>query len=161
MTEENLSTEAAEAAAEQTAAGYEAADPVNEPVENLRSAASASSAGIEGEQVAREAAAAIWNKKGEDVIALDFTTLSDVCDYFVIATGLNNRQVDALVDEVEEKVAERLGEHPLSIEGRDERQWVLMDYGTVLVHVFTPEARDYYRLEKLWADAPRLALDLD
>jgi len=151
MTEENLKDAAADAGAV----------PVNEPVENLRSGASASSAGVEAEQVARLAASALWGKKAEDVVALDFTTLSDVCDYFVIATGLNNRQVDALIDEVEEKIGEQLGEHPLSIEGRDERQWILMDYGSVLVHVFTPEARDYYRLEKLWADAPRLALDLD
>ena len=136
-------------------------EPVNDRVEDLRTAAAPSAAGVGGEEIAREAARAAWGKKAEDVVALDFTTLSDVCDYFVIATGLNNRQVDALVDEVEEKVAERLGEHPLAIEGRAERQWILMDYGAVLVHIMTPEARDHYRLEKLWADAPQLALDLD
>ena len=83
-----------------------------------------------------------------------------MCDYFVIATGANARQVDTIVDEVEEKVAAAYGEHPFSIEGRDQRTWILMDYGSVVVHVFTPEARDYYRLEKLWGDAPTLTLTL-
>lgn len=126
-----------------------------------RSAASLSSSGVSAEQVARVAAEAMSDKKAQDIIALDLTELSDVCDYFVIATGANNRQVDTLVDEVEEKVAEACQEHPFSIEGRDQRTWILMDYGSVLVHVFTPEAREYYRLEKLWGDAPRLELGLD
>ena len=78
----------------------------------------------------------------------------------MIATGFNNRQVDTIVDEIEEQVAKACGEHPFSIEGRDQRTWILMDYGSVVVHVFTPEAREYYRLEKLWGDAPQLSLDL-
>ena len=95
-----------------------------------------------------------------DELVLDLTELSDVCDYFVLATGTNNRQVDSIVDEIEEKVAEACGEHPFSIEGREQKTWMLMDYGSVVVHVFTPEARDFYRLEKLWGDAPQLPLDL-
>ena len=126
-----------------------------------RSAASLSSAGVSAQEVARVAAEAMSAKKAEDITVLDLTELSDVCDYFVIATGANNRQVDTLVDEVEEKVAASCREHPFSIEGRDQRTWILMDYGSVLVHVFTPEARSYYRLEKLWGDAPTLKLDLD
>ena len=106
------------------------------------------------------AAQAAYDKKGEDVQVLDLTELSDVCDYFVLATGTNNRQVDSIVDEIEEKVAEACGEHPFSIEGREQKTWMLMDYGSVVVHVFTPEARDFYRLEKLWGDAPQLPLDL-
>ena len=119
-----------------------------------RTAASASSSGIEAAEVAAVAAQAASDKKGEDVCVLALTELSDVCDYFVIATGSNNRLVDAIVDEVEEKVAKAFSEHPFSIEGREEGTWILMDYGSVLVHVFTPEAREYYRLEKLWGDAP-------
>ena len=125
-----------------------------------RSAASLSSKGVSAEDVARAAAQAAYDKKAEDIVVLDLTELSDVCDYFMIATGANNRQVDTIVDEIEEKVASACGEHPFSIEGRDQRTWILMDYGSVVVHVFTPEARDYYRLEKLWADAPRLPLTL-
>ena len=120
-----------------------------------RTAASRSASGV-----ARAAAQAAYDKKGEDVQVLDLTELSDVCDYFVLATGANNRQVDSIVDEIEEKVAEACGEHPFSIEGREQKTWMLMDYGSVVVHVFTPEARDFYRLEKLWGDAPQLPLDL-
>ena len=105
-----------------------------------RTAASLSASGVAAEDVARAAAQAAYDKKGEDVQVLDLTELSDVCDYFVLATGTNNRQVDSIVDEIEEKVA--------------------MDYGSVVVHVFTPEARDFYRLEKLWGDAPQLPLNL-
>ena len=124
-----------------------------------RSAASASSLGIDAKEVARVAALAADDKIAEDVRIIDLTELSDVCDYFVIATGLNNRQTDAIVDEVEEKVAAACKEHPFSIEGREERTWILMDYGSVVVHVFTPEAREHYRLEKLWGDAPVYSLD--
>lgn len=141
-------------------AGQEGATAHEEgPASVERSAASASSVGVEAVEVARVAAVSADDKKAEDVRVLDLTELSDVCDYFVIATGLNNRQVDAIVDEIEEKVAAACGgEHPISIEGREERSWILMDYGSVIVHVFTPEARDYYRLEKLWGDAPALQL---
>ena len=107
-----------------------------------RTAASLSTSGVAAEDVARAAAQAAYDKKGEDVQVLDLTELSDVCDYFVLATGTNNRQVDSIVDEIEEKA------------------WMLMDYGSVVVHVFTPEARDFYRLEKLWGDAPQLPLNL-
>lgn len=121
-----------------------------------RSAASLSSRGIEAREVARVAAAAADDKKATDIAVIDLTEHSDVCDYFVIATGSNNRQVDAVVDEIEERVAAACGERPFSIEGREERTWILMDYGSVVVHVFTPEAREYYRLEKLWKSAPTL-----
>lgn len=134
-----------------------------EPMETAsvdRSAASLSSAGVSAEQVARLAAQVAYDKKAEDIEVLDLSELSDVCDYYVIATGSNNRLVDSVIDEVEEKVREKLGEKPFSIEGREEKSWILMDYGSVLVHVFTPEAREHYRLEKLWGDAPKLELEL-
>ena len=67
---------------------------------------------------------------------------------------------NAKIHEIEEKVAAACGEHPFSIEGREQKTWMLMDYGSVVVHVFTPEARDFYRLEKLWGDAPQLPLNL-
>ena len=121
-----------------------------------RTSASLSSAGVPALEVARAAADAASFKGAEDITIVDLTELSDVCDYFVIATGSNTRMVDAIVDEVEEQVAKSCGEHPFSIEGREERSWILMDYGSVIVHSFTPEAREYYRLEKLWGDAPRL-----
>lgn len=126
-----------------------------------RTAASLSASGVSAREIAVEAACACSDKKADDVVVLDLTELSDVCDYFVIATGSNGRLADAVVDEVEEKVAKAYGEHPFSIEGRDERSWILMDYGSVIVHVFAPEAREYYRIEKLWGDAPVLDCGLD
>ena len=111
--------------------------------------------------LADRAASADFGPLEDDVVVLDLTELSDVCDYFVIATGSNGRLADAMVDEVEEKVAKAYGEHPFSIEGRDERSWILMDYGSVIVHIFAPEAREYYRIEKLWGDAPLLDCGLE
>lgn len=124
-----------------------------------RSAATLSSRGVSAEEVARAAAEAAADKKATDICVLDLTELSDVCDYFVIMTGANARLIDAVVDEIEDRVAARAGEHPFSIEGRNERAWILMDYGSVIVHLFTPEARAYYRLERLWGDAPTLDFD--
>lgn len=123
-----------------------------------RSAASPSTSGVPAIEVARAAADAASFKGAEDICIIDLTELSDVCDYFVLATGSNTRMTDAIVDEVEENVAKAFGEHPFSIEGREERNWILMDYGSVVVHSFTPEAREYYRLEKLWGDAPVIEL---
>jgi ribosome-associated protein len=79
-----------------------------------------------------------------------------VVDEFVVASASNDRQVRAIVDEIERKVAEAGLAKPLRVEGRDERRWVLLDYGDVVVHVFLREVRDYYELERLWADVPRI-----
>lgn len=145
---------------DETTVTVESADSRSTNASVDRSAASLSSNGVSAESLARAAAQAAFDKKAEDIVVLDLTELSDVCDYYVIASGQNNRLVDAIVDEVEEKVLKNLGEKPISIEGREERSWILMDFGSVLVHVFTPEAREFYRLEKLWGDAPQLPLEL-
>lgn len=112
-------------------------------------------------ELARVAAQAADAKKATDICLIDLTEASDVCDYFVVATAANRRQVDAVVDEVEERVRLNCDERPLSMEGREELSWVLIDYGAVVVHVFVPEAREYYRLERLWGDAPRVPLSLE
>ncbi|HJB54393.1 ribosome silencing factor [Olsenella sp. An188] len=111
-------------------------------------------------ELARVAALAADSKKASDVVLLDLSPVTDVCDYFLVCSGDNARQVDAIVDEVREKVSANCGVSPLSCEGREGLSWVLLDYGSVVVHVFRPETRDYYRLESLWADAPRVELDL-
>ena len=111
-------------------------------------------------ELARVAAIAADSKKASDVVLLDLSPVTDVCDYFLVCSGDNARQVDAIVDEVREKVSANCGVSPLSCEGREGLSWVLLDYGSVVVHVFRPETRDYYRLESLWADAPRVELDL-
>ena len=80
-----------------------------------------------------------------------------VADEFVIASAGNDRQVKAIVEEVERRVADAGLSKPLRVEGLDDRHWVLLDYGDVVVHVFLDETRSYYELERLWADVPRVA----
>ena len=112
-------------------------------------------------ELAKVAAFAADSKKASDVVLLDLSPLTDVCDYFLVCTGENARQVDAIVDEVRAKVSANCGVSPISCEGREGLSWVLVDYGSVVVHVFRRETREYYRLETLWADAPRVELGLD
>ena len=111
-------------------------------------------------ELARVAALAAESKKADDVVLLDLSPLTDVCDYFLVCSGDNPRQVDAIVDEVREKVSANCGVSPLSCEGREGLSWVLVDYGSVVVHVFRRETREFYRLENLWGDAARVPLEL-
>ena len=101
------------------------------------------------------------SKKAPDVVVLDLTAKPDVCDYFVICSATSNPQADAVVDEVREKVRANCGVTAISTEGREGRNWVLIDFGSVVVHVFKPETRDFYRLEKLWGDAPEVDMGLE
>lgn len=94
------------------------------------------------------------NKKGIDVTALKLDALTSVADSFVISSGTSAPHVKALCDEVEEKMSEK-GIDPLRIEGYRTAKWILMDYGDVIVHIFSEEARKFYSLEWLWADAPK------
>ncbi len=102
---------------------------------------------------AAQAAAA---KQGNDIVILDVRELIVITDYFVIASGSSERQVRTIVEEVEKDVRERLDVKPVRREGEDGWQWVLLDYVDVVVHVFDEEQREYYDLERLWRDAPRL-----
>jgi len=100
------------------------------------------------------AAAAADSKKGKDIVIQHVTELLVVTDYFVIATGANDRQVRAIAEEVEDKLREQAGVKPIGREGVDEGKWVLLDFGELIVHVFQPEVREFYRIETLWNDAP-------
>lgn len=100
------------------------------------------------------AATAIDDKKGLDITLLDISELLVVTDVFVIASGTSNRHVRALADDVEGKLKVEMQRLPLRREGREYSRWVLLDYGDMVVHVFDQETRDYYELERLWADAP-------
>ena len=104
------------------------------------------------------AAEAASDKKAADILAINVAELLVVTDFFVIATGGTNIQVRAIADEIEEQLRVRGGAKPIGREGESEAKWILLDYGDIVVHVFQPEERDFYRLERLWADAPRLAL---
>lgn len=105
-------------------------------------------------EIALIAAAAADSKKAADVLVQKVSELILVTDYFVIATGINDRQVEAIADEVEDQLREKANLKPIGREGYEERTWILLDYGEVVVHVFQPQTRDFYRLETLWNDAP-------
>jgi ribosome-associated protein len=89
-------------------------------------------------------------------VILEVADVLVVADEFVIASATNDRQVKAIVEEVEHQVGEAGLAKPLRVEGLDDRHWVLLDYGDVVVHVFLQETREYYELERLWGDVPRV-----
>jgi ribosome-associated protein len=103
----------------------------------------------------RMAVEAALDVKAEDVVALDVKELSSFADVFVVCTGRSDRQVRAIADSIE-KAAKQAGEPPLGIEGYAEGRWVLIDLDDVIVHVFTPENRAHYDIERLWSDAPSI-----
>jgi ribosome-associated protein len=115
---------------------------------------------LDSKELAVLAAQAADDKKATDILAMDVAELLVVTDYFVLATGNTDVQVKAIADEVEDRLREQGGAKPIGREGRDEGKWVLLDFGDLVVHVFQPEERDFYRLEKLWSEAPRLDVGL-
>lgn len=102
------------------------------------------------------AARAADDKKATDVVVLEVGAIIGICDHFVICSAPNPRLVAAVAQEIEDRIAERFDRRPSSVEGLDERRWVLVDLGDVIVHVFAEEERGYYRLERLYGDAPRV-----
>jgi ribosome-associated protein len=106
--------------------------------------------------LARAAADAMDDKKAEDVLVLDISKHTLVADFFVICSAETNVQIKAITDAVADAV-EEAGGRLLAREGHERARWVLLDFGSVVVHIFGPEARNLYRLERLWADAPIVA----
>ena len=102
--------------------------------------------------VSKLAATAALDKRATDVVVLDLRELTIVCDYFVIASARNTIHSKAVADGIAERLAEE-GRRPRHIEGLPTATWVLMDYGDVVVHIFLPDERGYYDLERLWQDA--------
>lgn len=98
---------------------------------------------------------AALDKKALGVVVLDLRKAAGFTDYFVICTGNNPRQVTAIADAVEERLRVEFGERPHLTEGIQKSQWVLLDYFNFVVHVFSPECRDFYALERLWGNAVR------
>jgi ribosome-associated protein len=113
------------------------------------------SATEEAAELARVAAQAAADKLATDIVLIDVSDRLAITDVFVVATGSNERQVEAIVDAVEEQ-ARLAGHKPIRREGQRDGRWVLLDYGDVVVHVFLSETREFYGLERLWADAPRV-----
>ena len=107
---------------------------------------------MESLQLATAIARVLDKKKASDVKVLKVRDLTVLADYFVIATGNSNTQINALCGAVEKAMKEQAGEDPLRREGYRDGTWVLLDYGCVVVHVFSAEAREFYALERLWHD---------
>lgn len=105
---------------------------------------------------ATTAAQAVDAKGGDDTVVLRVGEVLGITDLFLITSAGNDRLVRTLVDEAEAAVVASGGPRPLRVEGREDRRWVLLDYGPMVVHVFLDEARTFYDLERLWADVPRL-----
>jgi ribosome-associated protein len=108
---------------------------------------------------ASSAARAAADKKGTDIVVLGVGDILAIVDCFVLVSASNTRQVRTIVDEVRRALA--VDGPPIGVEGLDDATWVLLDYGDVVVHVFLDETRAYYDLDRLWADAARLAVDAD
>jgi ribosome-associated protein len=104
------------------------------------------------------AARAAESKKALDIRVLDLRGISSFTDYFVICSGANLRQIQAIGDEVEAQLKKR-GETPLGLEGYDRAEWILVDYGDFIVHVFSQPAREFYDLERLWRNAKPMPLE--
>jgi len=109
----------------------------------------------DSESFVQAIARAAADKKAEDIIILDMREVCSYTDYFLICEGRSARQTKAIADEIRIRMKAE-GSPPLRVEGEVRGDWVLMDYLSVVVHIFTPEARDFYRLEVLWKEAPRI-----
>ncbi len=108
-------------------------------------------------KILNTAVSTLYKKKGKEIQILKVDDITIMADYFVICTGMSNTQIKALAGEVEFEISKH-GIEPLHIEGYDSNEWVLLDYGSVIVHIFYKEARGYYKLERLWADGTELPL---
>jgi ribosome-associated protein len=110
------------------------------------------------ERLAEEAASLAADRKAADIVELDLRGIIGYADYFVVCSGNTERQTKAIHDAIYEGMKREHGIVPRRVEGLPEGRWILMDYLDVVVHVFTPELRRYYRLEQLWGEAPARAV---
>ena len=115
---------------------------------------------LETEEAVKIAARAASDKKATDPVVLDLRNAASFTEYFLICTGASTRQVQAISNAVEETLL-KSGKRPLHIEGYSSAEWILLDYGDFIVHVFSPASRRFYDLERLWRDAPRVEVALE
>ncbi|HEV3003615.1 MAG TPA: ribosome silencing factor [Pirellulales bacterium] len=111
-------------------------------------------------ELAKAAARTAAENRGRDIVILDMREVTPVFDYFVLATGSSRRQLHAMSEEIDRKLEGGMGDRRLGLEGYQDSRWILLDYGDVVIHLFEPEAREYYGLEDLWCDARRVPVDL-
>ena len=109
-------------------------------------------------QLALAAARRAEDNRGRDIVVLDVRRQTSLFDYFVLATGTSRRQLHAMSEEIDHALEDDLNDQRMSIEGYNESRWILLDYGSVVIHLFDEETRNYYSLESLWAEAERVDL---
>ncbi|MBP88205.1 MAG: ribosome silencing factor [Planctomycetaceae bacterium] len=109
-------------------------------------------------ELALAAARTAADNRGQNVVVLDLREITPVFDYFVLATGTSRRQLHAMSEEIDHTLEDDLGDKRMGVEGYQESRWILLDYGTVVIHLFDEEKRGYYDLENLWAQAKRVDL---
>jgi len=109
--------------------------------------------GLEAQDLAKQIVDLASEKQASDIVMLDLRNVSLLADYFVVCSGTSERQINAIVDDIVEQVRDNAHRRPLRREGIPSSGWILLDYGEVVVHVFAPAEREYYRLEDLWSDA--------
>jgi ribosome-associated protein len=109
-----------------------------------------------GREWAIEAALAADDKQGRDIVVLDVGEVLAITECFVITSAPNTRQVRTIAEAMEERIRDAGGPKPLRVEGLDDLHWVLIDFGACVAHVFLQETRDYYELERLWRDVPKV-----
>lgn len=156
----------------------EASQPSEQSPEPLSDAAAEPATGSEGERssgqsqepprferphglersrkLAAAAAQVALDNRAQDVLVLDVSGQTALFDYFVIATGSSRRQLHAISDEIDDRLQKEMGDRRLGVEGFEESRWIVLDYGSVVIHLFDEEMRSYYDLESLWADAQRI-----
>ena len=110
-------------------------------------------------QLAIAAARTAADNRGQNIVLLDLREITPVFDYFVLVTGTSGRQLRAMSEEIDNVLEKQLGDKRLSVEGWQNSKWVLLDYGSVVIHMFDPEMRKYYDLENLWGAAKRVDLE--
>ncbi|MBM4282961.1 MAG: ribosome silencing factor [Deltaproteobacteria bacterium] len=132
--------------------------PVNTALARSGGAAASFEPGDPSEDLAQACAALALEKKAEDVVVLRVAELTSYADFFVIAQAPSDRQVQAIARNVTEELKRR-GKAPMSVDGLEQGNWVIVDYGSVVLHVFLSSARSYYDLDGFWVDAPRIAVD--
>jgi len=98
------------------------------------------------------------DKKAVNMVALDLRPVASFTEFFVVCSGTNQRQVQAIADEISEQLKKQLGQNPVRVEGYNAAEWLLMDYGDFVIHIFDKEARDFYDLERLWRDATKVEM---
>lgn len=108
----------------------------------------------DSEKLSKSVVAGMQEKKAQDIVVMDMrNTKNAIADFFVICSGSSDKQVEAIARSVDEEVEKKLKENPWHMEGKNNKEWVILDYITVVVHIFKKDKREFYALEKLWGDA--------